>query len=74
MPVKSYIAIPKKNRLSDLSEALYQLSGCNVHPAENKEVLVLVTDTESEREDRELLEEIEANEHLQHLSLVSGFD
>lgn len=74
MPIKSYILIPNDNQLSQLANEIAQLQGCNVHPAENKEVLVLVTETESEEKDKALLGQIESNRHLQHISLVAGFD
>lgn len=74
MPIKSYILIPNPNELVLLTEEISRLEGCNVHPAENKEVLVLVTETETEEKDKTLLTQIEASKHLQHLSLVSGFD
>lgn len=74
MPIKSYILIPQPDALPSLVEEVSQLQGCSVHPAENKEVLVLVTDTEDEEKDKVLVGQIEACKHLQHLSLVSGFD
>lgn len=74
MPIKSYILIPHPNELALLTKEISRLEGCNVHPAENKEVLVLVTDTETEEKDKKLLSKVEASKHLQHLSLVSGFD
>ena len=74
MPIKSYIVIPQPNQLEQLSSELSKLQGCNVHPAENKEVLVLVTETDNEEKDKILLAKIEACQYLQHLSLVSGFD
>lgn len=74
MPIKSYILIPNQNELALLTEELSVLKECNVHPAENKEVLVLVTDTENEEKDKTLLSQIENSKHLQHMSLVSGFD
>ncbi|MEP1095623.1 MAG: hypothetical protein ABJG78_10970 [Cyclobacteriaceae bacterium] len=74
MPIKSYILIPNQNELTLLIEEVSVLEGCNVHPAENREVLVLVTETENEEKDKALLGQIEKSKHLQHISLVSGFD
>lgn len=73
MPIKSYLLIPKKNHLKELVDTIVPISGCEVYPAENQRVVVLVTDTKTAKQDQLLLDKIENNQHLQHLSLIAGF-
>ncbi len=74
MPIKSYIIIPQPEQKRHLINEIGKLEGCEIHPAENQEVLVLVTDTETEYEDKVLLEQIESNRNIKHISLVSGYE
>jgi nitrate reductase NapAB chaperone NapD len=74
MPIKSYLAHPKEGKKEDLLVALSELNHCEVIPAHNKDVIVLVTDTESEIEENILKEKLEAIESLKLFSMVSGFD
>ncbi len=74
MPIKSYLAIAITGKKIELMHALQKMEQCEVVPAENQDVLALVTDTANEMEDEMLKERIEAIESLQLLSLVSGFN
>ncbi|MET7030531.1 hypothetical protein [Sediminicola luteus] len=74
MPIKSYIAHAITGKKEELMNALRSLDQCEVVPAENQDVLALVTDTRDEKEDEMLKEKIEAISSLKLLSLVSGFN
>ncbi len=74
MPIKSYLAHPQEGKKEDLLMALSKINHCEVIPAQNKDVIVLVTDTESEIEENILKEKLEAIESLKLFSMVSGFD
>ncbi|WP_425391119.1 chaperone NapD [Ekhidna sp.] len=74
MPVKSYIIIPQSDQKQHLADEINKLNGCEIHPAENQEVLVLVTDTDNESEDKKLFAQIESNQNIKHISLVSGYE
>ncbi|MEO9483911.1 MAG: chaperone NapD [Ekhidna sp.] len=74
MPIKSYIIIPQPDQKQHLMEDIGGMSGCEIHPAENEEVLVLVTDTQDETADKVLLKQIESNRNIKHISLVSGYE
>tara|TARA_R110002051_G_scaffold325808_1_gene431543 strand:- start:19849 stop:20085 length:237 start_codon:yes stop_codon:yes gene_type:complete len=74
MPIKSYIAHAMKGKKEELVKALTDLNQCEVVPAENQDVLALVTDTPNEKEEEILKEKIEAINSLKLLSLVSGFN
>lgn len=74
MPIKSYIAIPLDGRREELVASLNSMKGCELIPADNHDLLVIVCDTTSEEEDKALYKQINALDSLQLLSMVSGFD
>ncbi len=74
MPIKSYIVHPIKGQKEALLIALRNLTQCEVIPAENQNVLALVTDTSNQKEEELLIEQIDTISSLQSLSLVSGFN
>lgn len=74
MPIKSYLAHAISGKKEELIQALQKFEQCEVVPAENQDVLALVTDTADEREDEILKEKIEDIKSLKLLSLVSGFN
>lgn len=74
MPIKSYLAHPHDGQKAELKAALEKMKNCDVIPAQNKDLLIIVTDTEDNSEDNILKEKIEAIESLKLLAMVSGFD
>jgi hypothetical protein len=72
MPIKSYLAYPVRGRRDELAEALRGLGGCEVFPAVNRDVLVLVTDTPDETVDESLQSALAAIPTLDALALVAG--
>lgn len=74
MPIKSYLAHPHDGKKRELIAALADMKYCDVIPAENKDLLIVVTDTDNKFEDEKLKEQIEAIESLKMLAMVSGFD
>ncbi len=74
MPIKSYLAHPKKGEKQALINALSELNGCEVIPATNQDVVVLVTETLDDASDVILKEKIEHINSLKLLALVSGFN
>lgn len=74
MPIKSYLAHPHIGQKEALIQGLSALKNCEVIPAENKDVLVVVTETKDETEDKNLKEKIETIASLKLLALVSGFN
>jgi nitrate reductase NapAB chaperone NapD len=73
MPIKSYIAIPKAGQQQKLQKSLESYEEVHVEPSENRDVIVLVTDTKSEKEDKELFNELKTLEEIQMITLVSAF-
>ncbi|WP_299215220.1 hypothetical protein [uncultured Aquimarina sp.] len=74
MPIKSYLAHPHIGKKNELAETLSKIDQCEVMPAENKNVIVLVTETDTDQEDEQLKEKLETIPSLKLLALVSGFN
>lgn len=74
MPIKSYILHFAEGKKEILLKELYKLENCEVIPAENQDVVVLVTDAANEEIDNNLYNQLLEIKGLKHLSLVSGFD
>jgi len=74
MPIKSYILHYEESKREALVKELQKLQGCEIIPAQNHDVLVLVTETETEELDSKLYNKLLEIKGLKHVSLVSGFD
>lgn len=74
MPIKSYLAHPLEGKKNELIESLSIIKNCDVIPSENKDLLIVVTETEDDTQDKLLKEKIEAIDSLKLLAMVSGFD
>ncbi|PCI31441.1 MAG: hypothetical protein COB60_11750 [Flavobacteriaceae bacterium] len=74
MPIKSYILHPLDGEKQLLIKELSQFPECEITPAENHEIIVLVTDTDSEIADTNLFNKLNELKSLKHMSLVSGFE
>ncbi|GEM_PF-353080 len=72
MPVCSYLVVPQAGAGSELARRMAALPGCDVARAENRNVLLLVTDTPGPDEDRELRDTLESMEGIQALVLAFG--
>lgn len=74
MPIKSFIVFPSPGQKEPLQETLSKITGCSIVPSENKEVFVLVTDTQTEKEEETLLTHINELEAVDQLSMVAGYN
>ena len=74
MPIKSYLAHPKTGEKQALIDALMLLNECEVLPAKNQDVLVVVTETSDDASEAILKEKIEKIDSLKLLAMVSGFN
>lgn len=74
MPIKSYLAHPHEGKKEQMVMALNHLDGCDIIPAKNQDVVVVVTDTLTQTEDDLIKEQIEAIDSLRVLAMVSGFN
>ena len=74
MPIKSYIAVPSKGNKENLQKKLDELPMVDTLPAENKDVIIVVTDTGTQEEDKKLLEQLNTIDCLAHLTMVAGYE
>ncbi len=74
MPINSYLAYPVKGRRDALAGTLRALEGCQVIPAVNRDLLVVVTDTPDEVAEKALQGALARMELLEGLALVAGYD
>ncbi|MCF6350645.1 MAG: hypothetical protein L3J23_06380 [Flavobacteriaceae bacterium] len=74
MSIKSYLAHPYQGKKNELIKALSSIKQCEVVPAKNKNLLILITDTKDNLEEDSIKEKIEAIESLKLLAMVSGFN
>ncbi len=74
MPIKSYLAHSHKGKKAELVNALSTIGQCEVMPAENKDVVIVVTDTEDQIEEEILKKKLDTLESLKFLAMVSGFN
>jgi hypothetical protein len=72
MPINSYLAYPVRGRRDALAEALRTVAGCQVIPALNRDVLVVVTATADDAAEAALREALAGLELLQGLALVAA--
>lgn len=72
MPVLSYLAYPIKGAKNDLINDLAALDHCDVIPAKNDDLLILVTDTPDEEKERTLQQELKELKSLQSLAMTFG--
>ncbi len=74
MPIMSYIAYPACGKKAQLIEALQAIPSCEVIPATNRDILVVVTDTEDKQAEQVLQATLKNIPALQCLALVAGYD
>jgi len=74
MPIMSYIAYPNTLGKEQLVIDLNAIDKCGVNPSMNKDIIILVTDTASDEEEKELQEKLKKVDSLSCLSLVYASD
>ena len=72
MPVFSYLAYPKPGAKESLLNDLAALDYCEVTPAENEEILILVTDTPDEDREKALQKKLKRLKTLESLGMTFG--
>ncbi len=74
MPVFSYLAHPKPGQGRPLADRLREVPGCEVVPSEGYELIVLVTETEDDSEEKLLHDRLNSLDDLESLAMVYGHD
>jgi nitrate reductase NapAB chaperone NapD len=72
MPIFAYLAMPVEGAKEILAAELTALPHCEIIPADNKDILVLVTDAPNDIEERNLQEQLQKIPSLQSLSMTFG--
>ena len=72
MPVFSYLAYPAIGAKKELLDELAALNYCEVTPAENDELIILVTDTPDEKREKELQKKLKNLKSLRSLGMTFG--
>ncbi len=72
MPVFSYLAYPAPGAKQALLNDLAALEYCEVTPADNEEILILVTDTPDESTEQELQKKLKQLKSLKSLGMTFG--
>jgi nitrate reductase NapAB chaperone NapD len=72
MPIISYLAYPGKGEKETLFKDLSALDHCEVTPADNEEILLLVTDTPDDDTEKELQVNLKKLKSLQSLGMTFG--
>lgn len=74
MPIFSYLALPKQGAKEALCAELARLDYCQIVPAENEDVIVLVTDTPDDTTEKSLQRTLKTLQNLQSLSMAFGYN
>jgi nitrate reductase NapAB chaperone NapD len=72
MPVFSYLAYPVPGAKDELLNDLAALDYCEATPADNQEILILVTDTPDEDKEKELQKKLKKLKSLESLGMTFG--
>jgi nitrate reductase NapAB chaperone NapD len=73
MIIHSYLAFAGDGVIARLSRELSAVDGCEVYPAENNNVLVLVTEADDEAAQKQLEQRLETVAGLGCLAMVGGW-
>lgn len=74
MPVLSYVTIPKSGAKNALLKVLNSMQFCEAFPADNEDVLVLVTDTPDDSCEKELHTQLKNLPAIESLSMTFGYN
>jgi nitrate reductase NapAB chaperone NapD len=72
MPVFSYLAHPAPGAKEALLKDFATMDYCEALPAENEEILILVTDTPDENKEKELQKKLKNLKSLASLGMTFG--
>ncbi len=72
MPVFSYLAYPEPGAKDELLNDLATMDHCEATPAENEEVLILLTDAPDDESDKALRDKLKDLKSLQSLAMTFG--
>lgn len=74
MVIKSYLVYPHQEKADELKALLSDMPECDIIPALNHDLIVLVTETQDEDAEEALISRLKGLSSLQNLALVSGYN
>ena len=74
MPILGYIASSRSGAKQKLLQELNALQYCEAYPADNADILILVTDTPDKDSEEELQEHLKEIKSLESLSMTFGYN
>lgn len=74
MPVLSFIALPTPGAKNELLNTLNSMQYCEAFPANNEDILILVTDTPDKNTDKALHVQLKNLPTLESLSMTFGYN
>lgn len=74
MSIISYLAYPVKGKREQLIQELQSIENCEVVPAKNHDLIIVVSETDSKEEEETFKNTVNDLNSLDLLSMVSGFD
>ena len=72
MPVFSYLAYPKQGAKQELFNELNALDHCEATPADNQNILILLTDTPDDETEKDLQKKLKNLKALESLGMTFG--
>ena len=72
MPIRSYVVLPALGARDAVAKRLQSIRDCDVLPAENRDLLLLITDARSDEEDEALCETVRNVAGVRSLVLTFG--
>ncbi|MDQ7029644.1 MAG: hypothetical protein Q9O62_07635 [Ardenticatenia bacterium] len=73
MPVKSYLVYPVAGKAAELARTLRAMPECELIPATNRHLFILITDTPNEQAEKALEQRLLGIESIQCLALVAAY-
>lgn len=73
MTIQSYLVYAEPGRLQGVADTLQTIAGCEVRPALNQDLLVLVTESSDESGQKALEQRLEQVEGITCLAMVGGW-
>lgn len=74
MPVLGYIAYPRSGAKNELLQELNALQYCEAFPADNVDILILVTETPDQETEEKLQQRLKNIKALESLSMTFGYN
>ncbi len=72
MPIFSYLAYPVKGQKNELIKDLSAITYCDVVPADNEDLVILVTDAPDKSSEKHLQEKLKGVKSLNCMSMTFG--